>query len=86
MQVLVVLEEKVRKLLNLVQSLKERVSTLERENAELMKQLENSNSDVELRLKQDNEIIKELEQERDTTATVIDDLIGNIDSFIENEK
>ena len=84
MEVFVALENKVKKLLNFLQTLNEQNSTLKIENALLKNKIDEFQNNDSQRIVKDNEIIKEWKQGRDTTAAVIDDLIENIDLFIEN--
>ena len=80
MEALSVLEKKIASLISLVKELKTKNERLAKENAELIDKLEM----VEGSMFKDNENIEELNQEKALTKMVVDDLIKDIDSLVEN--
>jgi len=96
MEVLTLLEKKIGSLLELVNKFKDENSKLKAENAKLtdesaklLQKVESLTSKIESikgAAVERGKDLDELSQEKAVTKMVVDDLIKNIDSFVEKEK
>lgn len=81
MNALSILEEKVAQLVGLVNELKKENASLLAENALLLEEVQALESSV----MQDTQALDQLNQEKEATKAVVDDLIRNINALVSNE-
>ena len=87
MQVLQILEEKIAALVKVLQSLKKENEELKSALAAAQKENEQFAAHIEKlegSLLSDENRLKELDEEKELTKTVVDDLIKNIDALVES--
>ena len=81
MEVLIALKQRIIRLIEVTERLKEQNDTLRREKEELKQKIDLLGAKVEI----GNENTKELAEDRLSTINMVDDLLEGLNSFMESE-